>query len=47
MTSLTPGFDHPSSLAEQLEWLGEAGFDARVAWQHADLAVVVADARRV
>ncbi len=47
VTSLTPGFDHPSSLAEQLEWLGQAGFDARVTWQHADLAVLVADARRV
>ncbi len=44
VTSLTPGFDHPSSLAEQLKWLAQAGFQARVAWEHADLAVVVADA---
>jgi tRNA A37 threonylcarbamoyladenosine synthetase subunit TsaC/SUA5/YrdC len=42
--SVSPGFDHPSSLADQLRWLGEAGFDARVAWEHRDLAVVVADA---
>jgi tRNA (cmo5U34)-methyltransferase len=44
VTSLSPGFDHPSTLDEQLRWLGEAGFDARVSWQHRDLAVVVADA---
>ena len=43
VTSLTPGFDHPSSLADQLEWLGDAGFVARVAWAHRDLAVIVAD----
>ncbi len=44
--SLTPGFDHPSTLAEQLEWLGEAGFEARATWGHADLAVVVAQRPR-
>ncbi len=44
VTSLSPGFDHPSRLADQLEWLAEAGFSASVAWQHRDLAVVVADA---
>jgi tRNA threonylcarbamoyl adenosine modification protein (Sua5/YciO/YrdC/YwlC family) len=44
VTSLSPGFDHPSTLADQLAWLAEAGFDARVSWQHRDLAVVVADA---
>jgi tRNA (cmo5U34)-methyltransferase len=43
VTSLTPGFDHPDSLADQLVWLGEAGFVTRVAWEHRDLAVVVAD----
>jgi tRNA threonylcarbamoyl adenosine modification protein (Sua5/YciO/YrdC/YwlC family) len=42
-TPLTPGYDHPSSIAEQLRWLKEAGFDARVGWTHADLAVLVAD----
>jgi tRNA (cmo5U34)-methyltransferase len=40
--SLTDGFDHPSPLADQLQWLTETGFDARVVWQHRDLAVVVA-----
>jgi tRNA (cmo5U34)-methyltransferase len=45
VTSLSPGFDHPSTAAEQVKWLQEAGFDARVTWQHRDLAVVVAEAR--
>jgi L-threonylcarbamoyladenylate synthase len=39
---LTPGFDQPSTLAEQLQWLSDAGFDAIVAWEAADLAVVLA-----
>jgi tRNA (cmo5U34)-methyltransferase len=44
VTSLTPGFDHPDSLADQVAWLQEAGFAGiRVAWTHRDLAVVVAD----
>ncbi|MGI8712140.1 MAG: Sua5/YciO/YrdC/YwlC family protein [Solirubrobacteraceae bacterium] len=42
-TSLTPGFDHPNSLSDQLRWLAAAGFSARVSWWQADLAVVVAD----
>ncbi|MGH2876696.1 MAG: Sua5/YciO/YrdC/YwlC family protein [Solirubrobacteraceae bacterium] len=41
---LSEGFDHPSPLADQLRWLAETGFDARVTWQRRDLAVVVADA---
>jgi L-threonylcarbamoyladenylate synthase len=47
VTSVTPGFDHPSPLADQLRWLAETGFDARVAWEHRDLAVVVASAAAV
>jgi tRNA threonylcarbamoyl adenosine modification protein (Sua5/YciO/YrdC/YwlC family) len=43
VSPLTPGYDHPSSLADQLTWLTEAGFDARAVWSHADLAVLVAD----
>jgi tRNA (cmo5U34)-methyltransferase len=43
-TPLTPGFDKPSGVAEQLRWLAAAGFDARVSWGEADLAVIVADA---
>jgi tRNA threonylcarbamoyl adenosine modification protein (Sua5/YciO/YrdC/YwlC family) len=42
---LTPGFDRPSPLADQLRWLADAGFDARVSWAARDLAVVAADAR--
>jgi tRNA threonylcarbamoyl adenosine modification protein (Sua5/YciO/YrdC/YwlC family) len=42
VTSLTAGFDHPSSLDDQLQWLIEAGFQARVTWQQADLAVLLA-----
>ena len=41
--SLTPGYDHPSTMAEQLGWLAEAGFAARGVWEHLDLAVVSAD----
>ena len=41
---LTPGFDKPSPVAEQLRWLADAGFEPRVAWEHGDLAVIVADA---
>ncbi len=42
VTSLTEGFDHPSPLGVQLQWLAETGFDARVVWEHQDLAVIVA-----
>ncbi|HLI60977.1 MAG TPA: class I SAM-dependent methyltransferase [Solirubrobacteraceae bacterium] len=38
----TPGYDMPDSLAAQLAWLAEAGFEATVAWSERDLAVVVA-----
>lgn len=39
---LTPGFDRPSPLADQLRWLADAGFEASVAWEEGDLAVIVA-----
>jgi tRNA (cmo5U34)-methyltransferase len=45
VTSLTPGFDKPSPLADQLAWLDAAGFDASARWTHRDLAVVEAVAR--
>jgi tRNA threonylcarbamoyl adenosine modification protein (Sua5/YciO/YrdC/YwlC family) len=44
-TPLTPGFDRPSPLADQLHWLEDAGFDAQVRWASGDLAVIVAHAR--
>jgi tRNA (cmo5U34)-methyltransferase len=44
-TPLTPGYDRPSPLADQLRWLSDAGFEPRVVWEQGDLAVVAA--RRV
>ena len=44
VTSLTPGFDKPSSVEEQLSWLADAGFEARVCWQERDLVVIVGEA---
>jgi L-threonylcarbamoyladenylate synthase len=43
-TPFTPGFDKPSTLEEQLEWLRQAGFEARVTWEQGDLAVISASA---
>jgi tRNA (cmo5U34)-methyltransferase len=42
---LSDDYDRPSSVADQLGWLGEAGFDATVVWSERDLAVVRADRR--
>lgn len=36
--------DRPSSAAEQLRWLEQAGLEAHVAWTHRDLAVLVGEA---
>lgn len=41
-TSLTPGYDKPSTLPDQLRWLRDAGFEPAVTWQHGDLAVIAA-----
>jgi tRNA (cmo5U34)-methyltransferase len=46
VTPTTPGFDRPDSLADQLEWLREAGFEPETTWTWKDLAVVRADLRR-
>jgi tRNA (cmo5U34)-methyltransferase len=40
---LTPGYDRPDPARDQLAWLRETGFDARLAWQLQDLALLVAD----
>jgi L-threonylcarbamoyladenylate synthase len=45
-TTLTPGYDSPSTLAEQLQWLAQSGFDARATWVDHDLAVVLAQRPR-
>jgi L-threonylcarbamoyladenylate synthase len=43
-TPSTPGFDKPSSVADQLRWLAAAGFEAETVWQEGDLAVIAASA---
>jgi len=41
-TPLSPDYDLPSRADEQLSWLADAGFDARLVWTARDLAVIVA-----
>jgi L-threonylcarbamoyladenylate synthase len=41
-TPLTPGYDRPSPVADQIRWLAEAGLEPRVAWEQGDLFVVAA-----
>ena len=45
VTPLEAGVDRPDTLADQLRWLAEAGFEPAVVWQHRDLVVVAADGR--
>ena len=45
VTPLVAGHDRPSTLADQLRWLDEAGFDAGTVWSEHDLVVVRADRR--
>jgi tRNA (cmo5U34)-methyltransferase len=45
VTPLSDDYDRPSSVADQLRWLDEAGFDAAVVWSEHDLAVLRADPR--
>jgi tRNA (cmo5U34)-methyltransferase len=40
ITPLSPGFDLPSPVPDQLAWLRDAGLEATVAWQERDLAVL-------
>jgi tRNA (cmo5U34)-methyltransferase len=40
---LTEGWDKPSTVADQLGWLEDAGFEAVVVWQADDLALFTAD----
>ncbi len=43
LIELTNGYDKPSPLADQVDWLSDAGFGSvEVAWQRDDLAVIVA-----
>jgi L-threonylcarbamoyladenylate synthase len=43
-TPLTPGFDKPSRVADQLRWLGEAGLEPTLVWAQGDVAVISAAA---
>ncbi|MGH3110876.1 MAG: class I SAM-dependent methyltransferase, partial [Gaiellaceae bacterium] len=40
---LSPEFDRPDRLDDQLAWLAAAGFKAHATWVADDLAVVAAD----
>ena len=40
VTPLSPDYDLPSTVAEQLTWLDAAGFEAGVTWCRRDLAVL-------
>ena len=42
---LTPDFDLPDRLDDQLGWLADAGFEARATWVAGDLAVIAAAVR--
>jgi tRNA (cmo5U34)-methyltransferase len=46
VTPIDDGYDVPSSVAEQLTWLRQAGFLPRVHWTERDLAVLVGDTPR-
>ena len=45
LTPLIADHDRPSTLADQLQWLDEAGFEASTVWCEHDLVVVRADRR--
>jgi tRNA (cmo5U34)-methyltransferase len=40
--SLSPGYDKPDTLADQVAWLTAAGFRVDVTWEREELAVIVA-----
>ena len=44
VTPIDPPYDQPSTVADQLGWLREAGLRPAVVWRDKDLAVVAADA---
>jgi tRNA (cmo5U34)-methyltransferase len=43
ITPISPDYDFPSTVADQVRWLERAGFSATPTWQHRDLAVIAAD----
>jgi tRNA (cmo5U34)-methyltransferase len=46
VTPLTSDHDRPSTLADQLHWLDQAGFETATVWSEHDLVVVRANRRR-
>ena len=42
VTSLTPDFDRPSPVADQLRWLEQSGLAPRITFSYKDLAVIAA-----
>jgi tRNA (cmo5U34)-methyltransferase len=42
VTPIDGVYDRPSSIDDQVAWLSQAGFEARVHWGHRDLAVLLA-----
>jgi tRNA (cmo5U34)-methyltransferase len=43
VTPLSPGYDRPDRLDDQVAWLTALGFDVTVRWRHRDLAILTAD----
>jgi tRNA (cmo5U34)-methyltransferase len=43
VTPLSPDYDLPSTVPEQLSWLAAAGFSAATTWRRRDLAVMRGD----
>jgi tRNA (cmo5U34)-methyltransferase len=43
LTPVDGEYDLPDTVKDQLRWLADAGFEATVAWQYGDLAVLTAD----
>ncbi len=43
VTPLTSDHDRPSTLADQLQWLADAGLEPATTWSERDLVVVRAD----
>jgi tRNA (cmo5U34)-methyltransferase len=43
VTPIDGDYDKPSTVAEQLGWLQDAGYEASVAWSNRDLAVLVGE----
>jgi tRNA (cmo5U34)-methyltransferase len=44
VTPIDGAYDRPSTIAEQLSWLTEAGLHSSVTWTYRDLAVLVGEA---